>query len=108
LIESIRDYAIFMLDTEGRVATWNRGAEAINQYCAEEVVGHSIDTFFTREDRTAGKPQRLLSVAIRDGRVEDEGWRVRKDGNVSGPKPPSLRSTTTAERWSASPRSRAI
>jgi PAS domain S-box-containing protein len=80
LIESVRDYAIFMLDIEGRVATWNRGAEAINQYSAEEIVGHHIATFFTREDRAAGKPQRLLSLAIRDGRVEDEGWRVRKDG----------------------------
>ncbi len=80
LVESIRDYAVFMLDRNGRVATWNTGAALIKGYQREEIVGKSIDLFYTREDRQGGRPARLLAQAANEGRIEDEGWRVRKDG----------------------------
>ena len=80
LVESIRDYAVFMLDRDGRVATWNTGAMLIKGYQREEIVGRPIDLFYTREDRENGRPARLLAQAANEGRVEDEGWRVRKDG----------------------------
>ncbi len=80
LVSSVRDYAIFMLDTEGRVQTWNLGARAIKGYAPEEIIGKSISTFYTPADREAGHPQALLGKAREDGRVEDIGWRVRKDG----------------------------
>ena len=76
----MKDHAIFMLDAEGRVQTWNAGAELIKGYTADEIVGHSISRFYTPEDAAAGRPQRLLGIAAREGRVEDAGWRVRKDG----------------------------
>jgi PAS domain S-box-containing protein len=80
VVESVKDYAIFLLDSEGHVATWNTGARLIKGYTAEEVIGKHISIFYTPEDLAAGKPQRLLDVALREGRVEDIGWRVRKDG----------------------------
>lgn len=80
LIGSIRDYAIFMLDADGRIQTWNAGARAIKGYTAEEIIGRSIETFYTDEDRAAGLPKQLLGIARAEGRVEAEGWRVRKDG----------------------------
>ncbi len=80
LVESIRDYAVFMLDRNGRVETWNTGAALIKGYKREEIVGKPIDLFYTREDREDGRPAMLLAQAANDGRVEDEGWRVRKDG----------------------------
>ena len=80
LVESVQDYAIFMLDTEGRVVTWNAGAERIQQYRPEEILGKYFSIFFSKEDVESGQPQRELAAAIRDGRTEDEGWRVRKDG----------------------------
>lgn len=80
LVESIRDYAVFMLDREGRVATWNTGAALIKGYQRDEIVGKSIDLFYTQEDRENGRPARLLAQAANEGRIEDEGWRVRKDG----------------------------
>jgi PAS domain S-box-containing protein len=82
LIESVRDYALFTLDAEGKVATWNRGAELIKGYRADDVVGKHMSVFYTAEDRKAGRPQRLLRAAAEDGRTEDEGWRVRKDGTL--------------------------
>jgi len=81
LVESVKDYAIFMLDQAGRVASWNAGAEAIKGYAAEEILGQHFSVFYTPEDVAAGKPQRHLDAAAREGRVEDEGWRLRKDGN---------------------------
>ncbi len=81
LISSIKDYAIFMLDPKGRVMTWNPGAERIKGYQAEEIIGHLISRFYTPEDLDKGLPQRLLHQAETDGRVEHEGWRVRKDGS---------------------------
>src|SRR4029077_11239319 len=70
-----------MLDGAGRISTWNAGAERIKGYRAEEVVGHHFSRFYPPEAIAEGKPARLLAIAARDGRVEDEGWRVRKDGS---------------------------
>ena len=81
LVESIRDYAVFLLDREGRVRSWNNGAQLIKGYRADEIIGQHISTFYTPEERNGGKPLQLLGIAERDGRVEDEGWRVRKDGS---------------------------
>jgi PAS domain S-box-containing protein len=80
LVESIRDYAVFMLDREGRVVTWNTGAALIKGYQREEIIGKPIELFYAQEDRENGRPAMLLAQAAREGRVEDEGWRVRKDG----------------------------
>ena len=80
LVESVKDYAIFMLDPAGRVASWNAGAEAIKGYAAEEILGQHFSVFYTPEDVASGKPQAQLDAAVREGRVEDEGWRLRKDG----------------------------
>lgn len=79
MIESVQDYAIFMLDPEGRVATWNLGAERIKGYRATEIIGQHFSTFYSSEEVANRKPERELELAQRDGRVEDEGWRVRKD-----------------------------
>ncbi len=81
MIEAVRDYAIFMLDPKGRVVTWNQGAERIKGYAASEIIGQHFSKFYPEEDLLAGKPAAELEIAIRDGRVEDEGWRVRKDGS---------------------------
>jgi PAS domain S-box-containing protein len=81
LVSSVRDYAIFMLDPEGNIATWNSGAKAIKQYEPHEIIGRHFSTFYPEEDLRAGKPARELEIAKRDGSVEDEGWRVRKDGS---------------------------
>jgi PAS domain S-box-containing protein len=80
LIDSIHDYAIFMLDPDGRVASWNPGAQRIKQYRAEEILGQHFSRFYPEEDVKAGKCERELVAAARDGRFEDERWRVRKDG----------------------------
>jgi PAS domain S-box-containing protein len=80
LVESVSDYAIFMLDTDGRVATWNTGAERLKGYSREEIVGASFERFFGLDDRRSGLPRRLLERARAEGRVESEGWRIRKDG----------------------------
>ncbi len=81
LIESVEDYAIFMLDRHGRVASWNVGAERIKGYRAQEIIGQHFSRFYPDEDVTAGKCERELQVAARDGRFEDEGWRVKRDGS---------------------------
>ncbi|HEX6275970.1 MAG TPA: PAS domain S-box protein [Polyangiaceae bacterium] len=81
LLESVRDYAIFLLDPSGHVATWSAGAETIKGYRASEIIGEHIATFYADDDRHAHKPERLLATALAEGRVEDEGWRVRKDGS---------------------------
>lgn len=80
LVESVEDYAIFLLDPEGHVISWNHGAQRIKGYEAEEILGQHFSVFYPEEDRAAGKPAHLLAVAAATGRVEDEGWRVRKDG----------------------------
>lgn len=79
VIEGVRDYGIFALDLEGRVVSWNTGAERIKGWTADEILGQHFSTFYPAEAR-GETPTRLLDVARRDGRVEDEGWRVRRDG----------------------------
>jgi len=80
IVDGVKDYAIFMLDPEGKVATWNTGAQAINGYTAAEIIGKHFSTFYTIDDRARGWPQHELEVAAAEGRFEDEGWRVRKNG----------------------------
>lgn len=82
LVDAVRDYAIFMLDPDGYVATWNVGAQRIKGYSADEIVGRHFSRFYPPEAIAAGSPQRLLAEAIREGRVEEENWRVRKDGTL--------------------------
>jgi PAS domain S-box-containing protein len=82
LVEGVRDYAIFMLDPDGTVRSWNAGAQAIKGYEAREIIGRPMDTFYPPEDQKGGKPARELAEARANGRVEDEGWRVRKDGSL--------------------------
>jgi PAS domain S-box-containing protein len=81
LVNSVKDYAIFMLSPEGEVATWNAGAERLKQYSADEIIGSHFSRFYPAEDVAAGKPARELEQALAEGRVEDEGWRLRKDGS---------------------------
>jgi PAS domain S-box-containing protein len=81
LVSSVRDYAIFMLDPSGRVQTWNEGAQRSKGYTAAEIIGQHFSLFYPDEDRRAGKPERALRAANDEGRYEDEGWRVRKDGS---------------------------
>lgn len=80
-VDSVKDYAIFMLDPAGHVVTWNVGAQRTKGYSAAEIIGQHFSRFYTPEDVAALKPQRLLELAARDGLVEDEGWRLRKDGS---------------------------
>ena len=80
LVDSVRDYAIFALDPEGYIASWNPGAERSTGYPAEEVLGEHFSLFYTEEDRSRDHPEYELQEALRVGRYEEEGWRVRKDG----------------------------
>jgi len=80
LVAGVADYAIFLLDPDGRVASWNTGAQRLKGYRAEEIVGRHFSVFYPPEDIASGKPGRELSIAAAEGRVEDEGWRVRHDG----------------------------
>lgn len=81
LIESVWDYAIFLLDLEGRVSSWNPGAQRLKQYTSPEIIGKHLSIFYPAADRDLGKPEMELAVAARTGRFEDEGWRLRKDGS---------------------------
>jgi PAS domain S-box-containing protein len=80
LVEGVQDYAIFMLDPQGYIASWNPGAERAKGYTEDEIIGQHYSRFYMPEDVAAGKPKRMLEIARSYGRVEDEGWRVRKDG----------------------------
>jgi len=82
MVEAVQDYAILRLDTTGHVASWNAGAERFKGYKASEIIGQSFEVFYTPEDRAAGKPAKLLRTAATEGRVNDEGYRVRKDGSL--------------------------
>jgi PAS domain S-box-containing protein len=82
MIENVQDYAIFMLDPEGRVASWNVGAERIKGYTPAEIIGQHFSVFYPSEDVAEGRPEEYLAQAVRDGRVELEGWRVRKDRSL--------------------------
>ncbi|WP_157217158.1 hybrid sensor histidine kinase/response regulator [Flavisphingomonas formosensis] len=81
LVNAVTDYAIYMLDPNGCIATWNPGAYRFKGYTADEIVGAHFSCFFTPEDRAAGLPERILRTADEEGRFEQEGWRVRKDGS---------------------------
>jgi PAS domain S-box-containing protein len=80
LVQGVTDYAIFMLDTEGHVSSWNAGAERIKGYAPHEIIGRHFSSFYTEEDLAAGEPSRALATARRDGTFVAEGWRQRKDG----------------------------
>jgi PAS domain S-box-containing protein len=82
LVSSVKDYAIFVLDPTGRVATWNPGAERLKGYSAEEIIGQHFSRFYPPEAVESGFCEKELELAQRDGRFEDEGWRVRKDGTL--------------------------
>ena len=79
LVDTVKDYAIFLLDAKGHIATWNTGASILKQYTAEEIIGHHFSIFYSTEDIEAGIPEMELKVAVRDGKFEDSGWRYRKD-----------------------------
>lgn len=81
LLEGIRDHAIFMLDVNGCISTWNAGAERIKGYKASEIIGKHFSCFYPEQDILSGKPQKELEIVARDGRWEEEGWRIRKDGS---------------------------
>ena len=80
LVEAITDYAIFMLSPTGMVTSWNPGAQRAKGYAANEIIGEHFSRFYTEEDRNRGLPARALELAAREGKFENEGWRVRKDG----------------------------
>jgi PAS domain S-box-containing protein len=82
LIEGVQDYAIFMLDESGRIASWNAGAQHIKGYAAEEIIGRHFSVFYPAEAKQRRWPEHELHVARMCGRFEDEGWRVRKDGSM--------------------------
>src|SRR4051812_5284483 len=81
LIDAVVDYAIYMLDLEGRVVSWNSGGVRLKGYSAKEIIGQRFDRFYTDEDRAAGIPEHALKTARETGRFHAEGWRVRKDGS---------------------------
>src|SRR6201997_3418255 len=80
LVEGVADYALYMLDPTGIVTSWNIGGQRIKGYSPEEIVGQHFSRFYTEADRANGKPRRALKIAEEQGRYEEEGWRVRKDG----------------------------
>src|ERR1700690_569872 len=82
LVDSVRDYAIFLLDPEGHVLTWNAGAEFIKGYAREEILGKHFSIFYLPEAKQSGWPDRELALAEKEGRIQDEGWRVKKDGGT--------------------------
>jgi len=81
LVSGVTDYAIYMLDLKGHVSSWNAGAERFKGYTQAEIIGQHFSNFYTLEDRAAGRPARALSTAFNEGRFEDTGWRLRKDGS---------------------------
>jgi osomolarity two-component system, sensor histidine kinase TcsA len=81
LVHTVKDYAIFMIDPTGNIATWNAGAAILKQYTPQEVLGKHFSVFYGEEDRRAKKPDKELELCLREGKVEDEGWRYRKDGS---------------------------
>ena len=84
LVEQVQDYAIFLLDPDGRIVSWNAGAQRIKGYTAQEIIGEHFSRFYPAEALDVGKPEQELVVARLQGRVEDEDWRVRKDGSRFG------------------------
>ena len=84
LVQSVIDYAIYLLSIDGRVLTWNSGAERLKGYRAEEILGRPFSLFYTPEDRGLGKPQKGLEIAARTGRFETEGWRPQGRNSLLG------------------------
>lgn len=82
LVEGVKDYAIFMLDVQGYIRSWNAGAQRIKGYTADEIIGKHFSIFYTPEDLQDNKPARELVIATREGKYQEEGWRVRKDGTL--------------------------
>ena len=82
LVEAVKDYGIFMLDPAGNVSSWNPGAEKSKGYKAEEIIGRHVSCFYTAQDVAAGKPEQGLQIALQEGRYEEEGLRLRKDGET--------------------------
>jgi len=82
LVDGVADYSLYMLTTDGKLATWNAGAQRIKGYTPEEIIGQHFSRFYTEEDRRNGEPERALATARRDGRFEKESWRVRKNGEL--------------------------
>lgn len=80
LVTNVKDYAIFLIDTQGYITTWNAGAQILKQYKPEEIIGKHFSQFYGTEDNANGKPKRELEIAMKEGKVEDEGWRYKKDG----------------------------
>ena len=85
LVEAVTDYAIYMLDPDGLIMSWNPGAQRFKGYRAPEILGKHFSQFYTAEDRAKGEPQRALETAAREGRFESEGWRIRQDGSRVDP-----------------------
>jgi PAS domain S-box-containing protein len=81
MVGNVKDYALFMLDPEGRVVNWNSGAQEMKGYAADEIVGEHFSRFYTPQDIAAGKPQMELAIALEEGKYSEEGWRVRQDGS---------------------------
>src|SRR6266704_672796 len=81
-VDSVEEYAIYLLDPVGNIVTWNSGAEKIKQYTADEIIGKNFACFYTAEDVADEKPQRNLREAVRQGHIRDQGLRVRKDGST--------------------------
>ncbi len=81
IVESVHDYALYLLDQDGNIMTWNPGGERIKGYTADEIIGKHFSRFFTQEDRDRGRPAELMRLAAIHGHIEQEGWRVRKDGS---------------------------
>lgn len=82
LVDHVQEYAIFLLDAEGRIVSWNPGAERIKQFTRDEVLGHHFRMLYTPDDRQAGRPEKNLADAMRHGQTEDLGWRMKKDGTL--------------------------
>ena len=82
MVDAVKDYAIFMLDPAGYIASWNQGAQRIKGYNADEIIGRHLSVVYTEDAIEIGHPQHELEIATRDGRFEEEGWRVRKDGSM--------------------------
>src|SRR5258708_22656359 len=81
LVESVADYAIYLLDSSGRVMSWNTGAERIKGYTAADILGQRFSVFYPPEDRAAGRPEAMLEQAAKEGRMSAQGWRLRRDGS---------------------------
>ena len=82
MVEQVKDYGIFMLDTKGNITSWNEGAARITGYSNAEILGRNFSTFYPEEDKVDRKPERELEIASKTGKYEEEGWRIRKNGDL--------------------------